>query len=79
MTTLLTNIREQQPLVLNVANLVTMQRVADAINVLGASPLMTDEVTGSRRTGGHRRCCRVEYRYLIGSPLATICCGWASG
>ncbi|WP_311134434.1 hydroxyethylthiazole kinase, partial [Weissella cibaria] len=45
MTTLLTNIREQQPLVLNVANLVTMQRVADAINVLGASPLMTDEVT----------------------------------
>ncbi|MBU7562350.1 hydroxyethylthiazole kinase [Weissella cibaria] len=44
MTTLLTNIREQQPLVLNVANLVTMQRVADAINVLGASPLMTDEV-----------------------------------
>lgn len=44
MTTLLTNIREQQPLVLNVANLVTMQRVADAINVLGTSPLMTDEV-----------------------------------
>lgn len=43
MNTLLTNIREQQPLVLNVANFVTMQHVADAINVVGASPLMTNE------------------------------------
>lgn len=43
MNTLLANIREQQPLVLNVANFVTMQHVADAINVVGASPLMTNE------------------------------------
>ena len=43
MTTLLAKIQKQHPLVLNVANLVTMQRVADAINVVGASPLMTNE------------------------------------
>ncbi|MFC4653015.1 hydroxyethylthiazole kinase [Lactococcus nasutitermitis] len=38
---ILLTIQEKQPLVLNLANSVTQQHVADAISFLGASPLMT--------------------------------------
>ncbi|USS88014.1 hydroxyethylthiazole kinase [Fructilactobacillus hinvesii] len=39
-TNLMKTIREQQPIVLNVANHVTPQRVADGINYIGGSPMM---------------------------------------
>ncbi|USS93260.1 hydroxyethylthiazole kinase [Fructilactobacillus ixorae] len=39
-TNLLQAIQTNQPIILNVANQVTPQRVADAINYLGASPMM---------------------------------------
>ncbi|QDK70796.1 hydroxyethylthiazole kinase [Lactococcus protaetiae] len=41
---ILTQIQKVQPLVLNLANQVTTQRVADIISFLGASPLMTKEI-----------------------------------
>lgn len=47
MKNLYTELQAHKPLVLNLANMVTPQRVADAINVIGGSPLMTraiDEV-----------------------------------
>lgn len=40
---LLEKIRMQHPLILNYANTVTQQHVADGISMLGASPLMTQE------------------------------------
>lgn len=39
--TTLSLIQEKQPLVLNLANSVTQQRVADVLSFIGASPLMT--------------------------------------
>lgn len=41
---LLTTLREQNPIVLNLANFVTVQDVANALNALGASPIMSAEV-----------------------------------
>ena len=38
---ILEKIQEKQPLILNLANFVTPQRVADAISFAGGSPLMT--------------------------------------
>ncbi|WP_022792047.1 hydroxyethylthiazole kinase [Weissella halotolerans] len=39
----LTRVKQQVPVVLNYSNTVTQQRVADAINYLGASPIMSRE------------------------------------
>lgn len=41
---LLTVLREQNPIVFNVANFVTVQDVANGLNALGASPIMSAEV-----------------------------------
>lgn len=38
---IINQVREKQPLVLNLANTVTQQRVADVISYVGGSPLMT--------------------------------------
>lgn len=40
--TLLHEIKTTHPLVLNIANTVTQQRVADGLSIVGASPLMTE-------------------------------------
>lgn len=37
-------IREQAPIILNISNMVTPQHVADAINFIGASPIMFDDI-----------------------------------
>ena len=39
----LTEIRHQKPLILSLTNSVTIQRVADLVSFLGASPLMSSE------------------------------------
>lgn len=44
---ILEKIQEKQPLILNLANFVTPQRVADAISFAGGSPLMTAEISES--------------------------------
>lgn len=41
---LLLKLRQKNPIVLNIANTVTQQHVADAINFLGASPIMFSDV-----------------------------------
>lgn len=41
---ILGKIQRTQPLILNLANFVTPQRVADVISFIGASPLMTSEI-----------------------------------
>lgn len=41
---ILSKIQRTQPLILNLANFVTPQRVADVISFIGASPLMTSEI-----------------------------------
>lgn len=41
---LLEAVKQQKPLILNYANTVTQQHVADGISMIGASPLMTQEV-----------------------------------
>ena len=41
---LLTALREQNPIVFNIANFVTVQDVANGLNALGASPIMSAEV-----------------------------------
>ncbi|MFC6180793.1 hydroxyethylthiazole kinase [Lactiplantibacillus daowaiensis] len=41
---LLTTLRQQNPIVFNVANFVTVQDVANGLNALGASPIMSAEV-----------------------------------
>lgn len=40
---LLDQVREKNPIVLNVANLVTIDKVADAVSAIGASPIMSFE------------------------------------
>lgn len=37
-------IRDQSPIILNISNMVTPQHVADAINFIGASPIMFDDI-----------------------------------
>ncbi|WP_220729049.1 hydroxyethylthiazole kinase [Apilactobacillus zhangqiuensis] len=37
-------IRENSPIILNISNMVTPQHVADAINFIGASPIMFDDI-----------------------------------
>lgn len=41
---LLSELRQRNPIVLNLANLVTIQDVANGLNALGASPIMSAEV-----------------------------------
>ena len=41
---LLTKLRETNPVVLNAANFVTVQDVANGLNALGASPIMSKEI-----------------------------------
>lgn len=41
---LLTKLRAQNPIVLNASNLVTIQDVANSLNAIGASPIMSREV-----------------------------------
>lgn len=42
--TLLDQLREQNPIVFNISNFVTVQDVANGLNALGASPIMSEEV-----------------------------------
>ncbi len=44
MENLYSKLQDHKPLVLNLANMVTPQHVADAINVIGGSPLMTRSI-----------------------------------
>ena len=41
---LLTQLRQQNPVVLNISNFVTVQDVANGLNAIGASPIMSEEV-----------------------------------
>lgn len=41
---LLTTLRTQNPIVFNISNFVTVQDVANGINAIGASPIMSEEV-----------------------------------
>lgn len=41
---LLDQLREQNPIVFNISNFVTVQDVANGLNALGASPIMSEEV-----------------------------------
>ncbi|MFD0898731.1 hydroxyethylthiazole kinase [Loigolactobacillus binensis] len=41
---LLAQLRAQNPIVLNISNFVTVQDVANGINALGASPIMSEEI-----------------------------------
>ncbi|BBM21624.1 hydroxyethylthiazole kinase [Lactiplantibacillus plantarum] len=41
---LLNTLRDQNPIVFNIANFVTVQDVANGLNALGASPIMSAEV-----------------------------------
>ncbi|ANZ62734.1 hydroxyethylthiazole kinase [Secundilactobacillus paracollinoides] len=41
---LLDEIREKNPVVLNISNFVTVQDVANGINAIGASPIMSEEI-----------------------------------
>ena len=38
---LLSQLRQQNPVVLNISNFVTVQDVANGLNALGASPIMS--------------------------------------
>ena len=42
--TLLDDLRRQNPIVFNISNFVTVQDVANGINAIGASPIMSEEV-----------------------------------
>ena len=42
--TTIKQIREKSPIILNISNMVTPQHVADAINFIGASPIMFDDI-----------------------------------
>ncbi|CAI2551409.1 Hydroxyethylthiazole kinase [Apilactobacillus kunkeei] len=42
--TTIKQIRENSPIILNISNMVTPQHVADAINFIGASPIMFDDI-----------------------------------
>lgn len=42
--TTIKQIRDQSPIILNISNMVTPQHVADAINFIGASPIMFDDI-----------------------------------
>ncbi|MTV82720.1 hydroxyethylthiazole kinase [Secundilactobacillus folii] len=42
---LLNKIRETNPVVLNISNFVTVQDVANGINAIGASPIMSEEIS----------------------------------
>lgn len=42
--TTIKQIRAQSPIILNISNMVTPQHVADAINFIGASPIMFDDI-----------------------------------
>lgn len=41
----LEELRQQNPIVFNISNFVTVQDVANGINALGASPIMSEEIT----------------------------------
>lgn len=41
---LLTKLRQQNPIVLNISNFVTVQDVANGINAIGGSPIMSEEI-----------------------------------
>ena len=41
---LLSQLRQQNPVVLNISNFVTVQDVANGLNALGASPIMSQEI-----------------------------------
>lgn len=42
--TLLDDLRQQNPIVFNISNFVTVQDVANGLNAIGASPIMSEEV-----------------------------------
>ncbi|UQS83417.1 hydroxyethylthiazole kinase [Bombilactobacillus thymidiniphilus] len=44
----LDKLREQNPVVLNISNFVTVQDVANGLNALGASPIMSEEIAETK-------------------------------
>lgn len=42
---LLNTLREKNPIAFNISNFVTVQDVANGINAIGASPIMSEEKT----------------------------------
>lgn len=50
--TLLDDIRQQNPVVLNISNFVTVQDVANGINAIGASPIMSEEIAETEEMVG---------------------------
>ena len=49
---LLADIRQQNPVVLNISNFVTVQDVANGINAIGASPIMSEEIAETEEMVG---------------------------
>lgn len=45
---LLDKLREKNPVVLNISNFVTVQDVANGINAIGASPIMSEEISETK-------------------------------
>lgn len=51
-TALLETLRQKNPVVLNISNFVTVQDVANGINAIGASPIMSEEIRETREMVG---------------------------
>lgn len=49
---LLDDLRKQNPVVLNISNFVTVQDVANGLNALGASPIMSEEIAETKEMVG---------------------------
>ncbi|HIZ95538.1 MAG TPA: hydroxyethylthiazole kinase, partial [Candidatus Ligilactobacillus excrementavium] len=45
---LLNQLRQENPVVLNISNFVTVQDVANGLNALGASPIMSEEINETK-------------------------------